>query len=233
MALNPHIKRTLTVLLFVIVIVGVVSTLFVGQLTKQHLRQSEEHASFVARQVFIGCRNAIADTAHSGVTPASSNPTDLHDYVQRALNNSNSLYSLMESVVGVSPTVVQITVSDSNGIVLASSDISLRNQKVSMHPSIDSLVQAGLLRQLRALYGQPQNYEYSLPFNLRAAPFADIRVGLSSKNLRDEISPELRSAGTAGIAVVTFAILLAAFAALKVYDRYSIHQAKLNTSIPG
>ena len=36
------------------------------------------------------------------------------------------------------------------------------------------------VEQLRALYGPPQTYEYSLPFSLGSGPFGDIRIGLSS-----------------------------------------------------
>ena len=61
--------------------------------------------------------------------------------------------------------------------MLVSSDASLRGQKVAARPPISSLVRAGFFEQLRELYGPPQTYEFSLPFELRTAPFGDIRVG--------------------------------------------------------
>ena len=68
---------------------------------------------------------------------------------------------------------------------------------------------ASFIEQLRTLYGPPQTYEYSLPFTLGSGPFGDIRIGLSSTLMRDEISPGLRSAGYWAIGAVLFSTLLA------------------------
>ena len=52
----------------------------------------------------------------------------------RAFDNSSTLNSLIESDVGISPTIYEITISDQNGIVLLSSDSSLRDEKVAARP---------------------------------------------------------------------------------------------------
>ena len=96
--------------------------------------------------------------------------------MRHAFDNSSTLNSLIESDVGISPTIYEITISDKNGIVLVSSDASLRDQKVASRPPVSSLVRAGFFQQLRELYGPPQTYEYSLAFHLGTAPFGDIRM---------------------------------------------------------
>jgi signal transduction histidine kinase len=53
-------------------------------------------------------------------------------------------------------------------------------------------------------------FEVSLPFNLGAAPFGDIHIGLSSTLLRDEVSPGLQSAGIVALGAVVLSTLLAA-----------------------
>ena len=130
-------------------------------------------------------------------------------YVRRAFDNSSTLNSLIESDVGISPTIYEITISDSDGTVLLSSDASLRDQKVAARPPISSLVRAGFFEQLRELYGPPQTYEFSLPFEIGTAPFGDIRVGLSSALIRGEISPGLQSAGIWALGAVLLSTLLA------------------------
>ena len=129
----------------------------------------------------------------AATSPASSSPDDLREYVHRALDNSSTLNSLMESAVGYSPTIYEITISDRDGIVLVSSDAAERGQKVAdAARASTSLVRSqGFFQQLRTLYGPPQVYEYSLPFNLGGSHFGDIRIGLSSALIRDEISPDL------------------------------------------
>ena len=93
--------------------------------------------------------------------------------------------------------------------MLVSSDASLRDQKVASRPPVSSLVRAGFFQQLRELYGPPQTYEFSLAFQLGPQPFGDIRVGLSSALLRDQISPGLISAGYWALGSVLLSTLLA------------------------
>jgi PAS domain S-box-containing protein len=133
----------------------------------------------------------------------------LRDYVRRAFDNSSTLNSLIESDVGISPTIYEITISDREGYVLISSDASLRDHRVARRPPLSSLERGGFFQQLRELYGPPQTYEFSLPFQLGTAPFGDIRVGLSSALIRDQVSPGLRSAGYWAAGSVLLSTLLA------------------------
>ena len=209
MRLSLKTKFTLATSLLVWGVVTVVSALYLGRLTQQVLRQGDDRARFVAQQIFLACQNALAEAAERGESPRSSKPEDIRQYVSRTLDNNSTLNSLIESAVGYSPTIYEITISDSNGIVLVSSDASLRGQKVPVRPSIDSLVRYNFVQQLRTLYGPPQTYEFSLPFNLGSGPFGDIRIGLSSTLIRDEISPQLKSAGYWALGSVLLSTLLA------------------------
>ena len=190
-------------------VVTVVSALYLGRLTSQVLRQADDRARFVAQQVFLACQNALAEAAETGRTPRSLKREDLREYVRTTLDNNSPLNSLIESAVGYSPTIYEITVSDDTGTVLVSSDALKRGQKTPVRPSVDSLVRGGVIRQLRTLYGPPQTYEFSLPFSLGSGPFGDIRIGLSSTLMRDEISPGLKSGGYRALGSVLLSTLLA------------------------
>ena len=209
MRLSLKTKLTLATSLLVLAVVALVSALYLGRLMRQTLRQANDNASFVAQQVYSACGNALEQATERGDAPASLNPADLHDYVRRAFDNSSTLNSLIESDVGISATIYEITISDKDGIVLLSSDASLREEKVAARPPISSLVRAGFFEQLRELYGPPQIYEFSLPFEIKPAPFGDIRISLSSALIRDEISPGLRSAGTWALGAVLLSTLFA------------------------
>jgi PAS domain S-box-containing protein len=210
MRLSLKTKFTLAISLLVLAVVAVVSGLYLGQLTKQVLRQSEDRASFVAQQVFLACQNALSDAAERGETPASTSPADLRTYIHRALDNSSTLNSLMESAVGYTKTIYEITITDRDGVVLISSDSGLRGQKIAVRPYVHSLVHdQGFFQELRTLYGPPQVYEYSLPFNLGQSKFGDIRIGLSSALIRNEISPSLEKAGYYALGSVLLSTFLA------------------------
>jgi PAS domain S-box-containing protein len=225
MRLSLKTKFTLAISLLVLAVVAVVSGLYLGQLTKQVLRQSEDRAALVARQVFFACRSALLDAAERGETPASPSATDLREYVRRALDNSTALNSLLESAVGYTATIYEITITDQNSIVLISSDSGLRSQKLAARPDISSLVhKQGFFQELRTLYGPPQVYEYRYPFDLNQSKFGDIRIGMSSALIRDEISPSLKKAGYYALGAVllsTFLALLVTRVSLAPIDRIS------------
>src|SRR5580693_8867900 len=180
MRLSLKTKFTLATSLLVLAVVAVVSALYLGRLTSQVLRQADDRARFVAQQVFLACQNALAESAETGHAPRSMQEDDVLDYVRKTLDNNSPLNSLIESAVGYSPTIYEITITDNNGTVLVSSDASKRGQKAPTRPRVAELVRSNFVDQLRTLYGPAQTYEYSLPFTLGSGPFGDIRIGLSS-----------------------------------------------------
>jgi len=209
MRLSLKTKFTLATSLLVLLVVTVVSTLYLARLMRQTLRQQTDTAGFVAQQVYGACGNALKEAAEQGQAPASFESKDLRDYVRHTFDNSSTLNSLIESDVGISPTISEITISDSNGIVLVSSDATLRDQKLARRPEISSLARGRFFAQIRELWGPAQTYEYSLPFQLQGEPFGDIRVGLSSALIRGQIMPELVSAGYRALGLVLVSTLLA------------------------
>src|ERR1700759_3013324 len=118
MRLSLKTKFTLGTSLLVLAVVAVVSALYLGRLTSQVLHQADDRARFVAQQVFLACQNALADASETGHSPRSANPDDIRSYVTSTLDNSSPLNSLIESAVGYSPTIYEITISDKNGTVL-------------------------------------------------------------------------------------------------------------------
>jgi PAS domain S-box-containing protein len=209
MRLSLKTKFTLATSVLVLAVVTGVSALYIARLTRQVLRQADDRAGFVAQQVYDACKQALRDAAQRGEAPASPGKEDVRSYVRRAFDSSSTLNSLIESAVGYSPTIYEITITDNDGTVLVSSDAALRDEKVAARPDLTKLVGARFFEQLRTLYGPPQTYQRSLPFNLGASPFGEIRIGLSSVFIRDEISPGLRSAGMYALASVLISTFLA------------------------
>jgi signal transduction histidine kinase len=210
MPLSLKTKFTLTTSLVVLVVVALVSWLYLARLTNIVIRQANERAGFVAQQVFDGCRQALADSAEHGEAPNSDSAADLRLYVQNSLDNSSALNTLLESAVGYSPTIYEITISDQKGKILVSSDATMRGDEVVKRPNVSLLVHANFLEQLQILYGPPRVYEVSIPFELGSIPFGDVRVSLSSILLREQIFPGLENAGLVALGAVLISTLLAA-----------------------
>jgi PAS domain S-box-containing protein len=211
MRLSLKTKFTIATSLLVLIVVATVSGLYIGRLTRQTLRQADDRAQMVAHLLLTSSQSALADAAERGDLPASNSPKDVRDYIQRAFDNSSTLNSDIESAVGYSPTIYEISITDRDGYVMVSSDASLRGQLIPNRPSVDSLVHAGFFQELRTLYSPQQVYEYSLGFTLGAEKFGDVRVGLSSALVRDDISGLLKSTGYWALGVVLISTLLAFF----------------------
>jgi PAS domain S-box-containing protein len=208
MRLSLKTKFTLATSLLVLAVVAVVSSLFLARLMRQTLRQANENAAFVARQVLDACKDALNQAAERGESPASFDPADMRTYVRQAFDNSSTLNSLIESDMGFSPTIYEITISDATDTVLVSSDALLRDERIARRPPVSSLAKYGILKQITALWGPAQTYEFSLPFQVAGEPFGDIRVGLSSALIRGQITPGLVTAGYWALGSVLLSTLL-------------------------
>jgi len=208
MRLSLKTKFTLATSLLVFAVVAVVSWLYIARLTKQTLRQAARNADFIGQQMLTACQSAISEANERGDI-APKDPSKLRAYIQQSFDNSSTLNSLMEADLGFNPSIIEITITDNDGVVITSSDASLRGQKVASHPSITSLANAGFFQQLRELYGPPQTYEASFAFTLGENPFGSVRIGLLSALIRDEIAPTLTSAEYWALGSVLLSTLLA------------------------
>jgi PAS domain S-box-containing protein len=211
MSLSLKNKFTLATASLVLVVVALISGLYVAQLTRQVIVQANDRSQFVLQQVFVAAQEALREAAGRGAAPASSSPDDILAYVQQTLDKSPGLSALIESDMSFSASIYEITITDSTGAALVSSDPSLPGKNVGPHPNISELVHSPFAQQIRILNGPPRVYEVTLPFNISGQPFGEIHVALSSALLRDEVWPGLRSAAWVGLAAVILSTLFTAF----------------------
>lgn len=212
MSLSLKNKFTLATAFLVLIVVALVSGLYVVRLTRQVITQANDRAQFVLQQVFVSAQNALREAAENGSAPTSSSSDDIHDYIQRTLEQNRGLSALIESDMSFSPTIYEITISDADGMAMISSDPSLSGRRVPQRRNLSQLVNASFLNQLRILNGPPRVYELTLPFVTTGnQPFGNIHVALASALLRNEIWPGLHSAAWLALAAVLLSTLFTAF----------------------
>src|SRR5665213_2479155 len=153
MQLRLKTKITLATAALVLAVVGVNSTLYVINLSRQVIRQADDRAQLVSKQVFFQAQIALADAAKAGEAPDSNSPEDLRAYAQKAFDESAPLASSIDAQMGYSPLIYEISISDVNGKVLVSSDKALRGNQVPARAGIEQLVASGFIKQLQNLYG--------------------------------------------------------------------------------
>jgi len=214
MQLRLKTKITLTTAALVLAVVGVNSTLYVANLTRQVIRQANERAQLVSRHIFFEAQNALADAAKSGAAPASDSAEDLRAYVQQAFDDSAPLASSIDAEVGYSPLIYEVSITGVDGTVLVSSDKSLPGSVTPARTSLSQLVSSGFMQQIKVLYGPPRTYEVDYAFQIgppgNQIPFGVVRVAVQTGLLRISITPALRSAAVLALASVAISVLLSA-----------------------
>ena len=209
MQLRLRTKLTLVMTSLVLLVVAVLSGVFLDQLLQQVLEEMNEHSVALAKQALIQAQSALNDARDRGQRPFSSNPEDIHDYVRHSFEINEGLLAQLKAAKDY-PPLLELSVVDTDGIVLISSDKSLPGKFEVRRPPLSQLVQRGFLHQIKVLRGESRLYEHDLAFNVGGQPFGEIRVVLSSGLLVDKIAPSARTAGTIVVVALIISALLAA-----------------------
>jgi PAS domain S-box-containing protein len=179
---------------------GMVFTLVVGlswvyvtQLVRQRIAQSYEGADFVSHQILHGVRQALEiDLTSSKVD--TSDPQKLHDTIEEILQTDPGLNSLLQSIIGYSPTIYDAAIVDTSGMAMVHTDAAALGRPMTERRDFNTLRSGSTWHQIKTVYGNPGVYELRLPLQQNGAPFGDIRVGVSTVFLRSELRPQLNRA---------------------------------------
>jgi PAS domain S-box-containing protein len=216
MPLRLRTKFTLTSALLVFAVAFTISIAYVARLTKLAIATAETDANHAAKQVLDQAQAALGAAALSGEAPASSSTQDVRDYLTHVLDQSQGISSAMNSELTQYPAIDEVTIADSGGMGLVSSNPDRVDKVLPTNPSLDSLTRMGFFAQLRAIYSgsqRLQEYQSTAPFVVRSsagqAPFGEVRVTMELGLLKAQIKPGLTSAGYVALGAVLISTLLA------------------------
>ena len=210
MQLRLRTKLTLIMTGLVLLVVALLSAVFVAQLFEQVLQQTDKRTLEIAIQVFEQARRALAEAAERGLRPASNNPADINDYVEKAFAMSEGLNAQLKAAKLDTQSIYEVSITNNEGKVLISTDESLRGKSLARRTNISQLTRRGYLHQATVLAGPPRVYELDFPFNNGDQPFGEVRVVVSSGLLLNEISGNVRKFGTIVLLALVISTVLAA-----------------------
>lgn len=210
MQLRLRTKLTLVMTGLVLLVVCALSLVLVGQLLEQVLQQADKRAHEIALQVFEQAQTALSDAANQGLRPASNDPEDVHDYVRKAFEISESLHAQLRSTKSAPAIIYEVSIVDRNGMVLVSTDESLPGTFLARRTPLSQLTQRGYVHQAKLLMGPGRRYELDFPFSKGGQPFGEVRVVVDSALLVAEIRPSLTRFGTIVLLALIISTLLAA-----------------------
>jgi signal transduction histidine kinase len=194
MRLGIRAKQIAGVTIVVGLFVVGLSAVFVTELARNLLRDSEKLAQLLAKQI----EYRVFD-----VVPGALNPDE-------ALRNDPGVQSILESSL-YGDIVTGAAILDPDGVVIASWDATKIGQK---HPEnraeLATLVSDNAFEQLRTIYSpDAQTFDVRQSLRLGDAVFGSVRVGVSILLVRTAIEDLIERALYTGVAALLLGVLAA------------------------
>jgi len=202
-------KLVLSISGMVVALVAVFSYLYVSHLVRQRITEAYDSADFVAKEIREAAREASQIDLSSAFVN-ENDPKQVEEVLDEALRTDAGLTTLLQSIVGFSPTVSDAAIVDVNGRAIVHTDPTAIGTQVEQRDDFQKVRNGGFLEQLKVVYGVPRVYDVYLPIQREGQPFGDIRVGISTVFLKSEVQPQLRRALLFSVIAILVSLALAA-----------------------
>jgi signal transduction histidine kinase len=146
---------------------------------------------------------------------------------KETLSQDRALRALFETSLAGDPTLLDLAVYDAHGIAVAHSDSARLGKPFAVRPRLATLEQGGVIALALRLLGPPQGYEEVVILRAGDKPFGDVRVGVSTALLREQLIGSLKT----GLWVTGMAVLAAVLAAVLFAQAIAGRVRKLTTGL--
>jgi PAS domain S-box-containing protein len=182
----------LAITFMVAALVSAFSYLYVSELLRQQVTTAHESASQLASNLAYLAANAAPDLSSTRVN--TNDPDAVRRGVAYYLGTDRDLNNALASVVGSWPMIYDAAIVDDVSKAILHTNPDLIGKQVLNRPDFQLVQNAKFREQLRMVYHPPTVYDIRMPLQLDNAPFGNIRVGVSTLFLRNELTPRLQRA---------------------------------------
>ena len=186
-------KLVLAISGMVFALVAAFSYLYVWHVVRQRTAEAYDNAAFVAKEIRESAREA-SQVDLSSTFVNTNDPKQVEAVLDEALQADPGLNTLLQSIVGYSPTISDAAITDVNGRAIVHTDPSAIGTQMEPREDFQNVRNGSFRRQLDVVYGAPRVYDVHLPIQREGQPFGDIRVGISTVLLKSEVKPQLTRA---------------------------------------
>jgi signal transduction histidine kinase len=172
-------KQVAGVMALVVVIVASLSVYHFSTIARLSLEETSLRGEMLASLVFQRARQ---------VNPPPG--TELRD----ALRADGGLRSLLESAMAFSSNVTSAAIVGTNGEIIAHGFPTREGQTAEAQEDIATLLDAGPIDRLRAVYSDDRTFEYRLKMMAGDDDFGSVRIGVSMLLIRDELEEAFKTA---------------------------------------
>src|ERR1700753_3133337 len=177
-------KLVLAITGLVFLVVTVLSWLFLEQLLAQRISQSYAANDMVAQQVRYYTQLAVTNGL-GGKQFDPNDPKALRAAVADALQHDQGLNEQLSAVNRYSPNVYDVSIADSEGRALLSTDPTQDNVQLPKRENYDRLLHGGVFTTVYTFFGPPRTYNIVLLLERAHRPFLSVQVGIRTTFLRN------------------------------------------------
>ncbi|MGZ4860970.1 MAG: hypothetical protein ACXV8M_15525, partial [Candidatus Angelobacter sp.] len=188
-------KLVFAITAMVVAIVATLSTLYISEVVHQRIHEVYQVADVIKLHVFAVSKPAMGvDLSSSKVD--LNDPKQVEAAVQELLQSDSGIAALLESVTGDSPNILDACIVDADGLALLHTNPALQGTVVPAREDFSTVLQSGIRQQLKLIYGPSRAFDVRLPLIHTATgkPFGEVRVGVYTAFLKQEIQPQIRRA---------------------------------------
>src|ERR1700743_2149325 len=202
-------KLVLAITAMVVAIVVTLSTVYVSEVIHQRILQAADTSHSIGMDLYVVSKSTF-ETDLGSTKIDSNNPAEVAQVWQEILQSDNVVNSLLESVNGDRELIYDAAIIDSRGVAILHTSPPLLGKKPDPRPDLDTFVHSGIRNQLKVIYGPTQIYDSRIPLVREGKPFGEIRIGVATTLLRDELRPLLKKAlEFSGVSIILSLILAA------------------------
>jgi PAS domain S-box-containing protein len=208
-ALSLKTKLVAAITGLVAAIVATLSALYISEVVHQRIQEAHNSSLLICDQVFSVARDALAiDLTNAKIN--LHDPDQVAAAMEEVLQTDSELNALLDSAVGNSPTIYDAAITDARGQALLHSNAAYFGKVLAPREEFSSIVNGGIRKQLKIIYGPAQVYDVRLPLLRDGKPFGEVRVGVSTVFLKDQVQERMRRALLLSGAVIFICMVVAA-----------------------
>ena len=201
-------KLVLAITFMVTALVSGFSYIYISQILRQRVTSAQDIASQLTSQLTYLAANAAPDLTSTRVD--TNNPEAVHRAIAYYLSTDRDLNTMLDSVVGNWPIVYDAAIVDADGKAILHTNPNLIGKQVYSRPDFQKVVAARFREQLDLVYNAPTVYDVRMPLLLNGAPFGNVRVGVSTVFLKNELTSRLQHASIFSSLAILLSLILAA-----------------------
>ncbi len=209
-SLRLKTKLVIAITLMVVVIVTSLSALYGYEVINQRIVELDKDSLATASQVVAVARTSLQVDLRDAKIDLSD-PKQVNAILIDLLETDSAVNSLLESWTSGQDAVLDIVITDPTGRVLSHSNPSMLGKTLPQREDLSDLVHARIRDKLKIIYGPLRVYERRVGLQrLDGAAFGEVRLGVSTGLLRDEIKPTIDRAIAVSLTAICISLIISA-----------------------